>query len=288
MFEHRKKILVGFLVLAIIIAFFLTYRTTSVNSPNQDTPPTIEVKGNEVVAVSEIIGPYDDSLADDYLELTAKNVIWFTNYYRVKNGIKPLKMVSGLNDSAHAKSMDMFKYGYFDHTRLNGKISFDTFIDDQEYDFIKVGENLARGDFETSRDVVDAWMNSSGHRKNILDGSYVNVGVSVDQGKFDDIKTLLITQHFGLPKSHCPLVSKSAKTDIEELKAEISNTGNRVKIKEGEINQVNADDDKYNSLVEQYNELVNNYNRLTQDLQKLAGTYNEQVRRFDACVKGMN
>ena len=116
----------------------------------------------------------------------------------------------------------MLVHQYFEHTRKDGaSVGFDTFIDNQGYSFIKIGENLAMGDFSTSAEVVNAWMKSSAHKKNILDTTYKDIGTTVSRGAMNGKSVLLITQHFGNPRSSCPAISQSTKNSVDTFKQQI-------------------------------------------------------------------
>jgi uncharacterized protein YkwD len=69
--------------------------------------------------------------------------------------------------------------GYFDHTGLDGRDPFDR-LRDGGVRFSSAGENIAWGQ-GSAAEVHDAWMNSAGHRRNILAGDYARIGVGLDR-----------------------------------------------------------------------------------------------------------
>lgn len=90
------------------------------------------------------------------------------NNQRVANGLEILQVNDRLIDSARMKSIDMYQNHYFAHE------GWTLFIIASGYRGRHVGENLAK-DFDCNDDIVAAWMNSPGHRANIL-GNYDYAG----------------------------------------------------------------------------------------------------------------
>ncbi|MFE3602753.1 CAP domain-containing protein [Streptomyces sp. NPDC059096] len=107
----------------------------------------------------------------------ASAVLSLVNQERAKVGCAALKADASLNALAQAFSDDMAKRGFFDHTDPDG----DTPWDRAEQAGVKNlgGENIARGQ-ATAEAVMDSWMNSEGHRANILNCDYTRLGVGVN------------------------------------------------------------------------------------------------------------
>jgi uncharacterized protein YkwD len=218
-------------------------------------------------------GDYTDAASLDHLALNRTNIIWFTNYYRVRASLPELKTQVVLHNSAYAKIRDMIAFRYFDHERASGTVGLETFLDNEHYDFIKAGENLAMGDFTTSKEVVDAWMNSPMHRRNILDAkSYTELGVSVTPGDYHGKPTTFIVQHFGKPKKNCPMVDRGLKDRIADLK-------NQMERMLDDATKYSESKDYYN-----YQETINQYNASVEQLNSWVGVYNTQVKAFEHCV----
>ncbi|WLR43387.1 CAP domain-containing protein [Bacillus carboniphilus] len=104
-----------------------------------------------------------------------QQVIDLTNEERRKNGLSDLKADQELSAVAKAKSDDMQANNYFSHTSPNHGTPFEM-MRSYGIDFNTAGENIAQGQ-PTAADVVEDWMNSEGHRKNILNGDYTHIGV---------------------------------------------------------------------------------------------------------------
>ena len=100
-----------------------------------------------------------------------------TNIQRSGNGLGSLTLNGKLSAAAQAKANDMVSQNYWSHTNPQGKQPWQ-FISDSGYSFAAAGENLAYG-FDTSNATVAGWMNSAGHRANILKADYQEVGFGI-------------------------------------------------------------------------------------------------------------
>jgi uncharacterized protein YkwD len=102
-------------------------------------------------------------------------VVKLTNDARAKNGCRPLAHDAKLHLAAERHSADMAAKGYFDHDSRDGR-TFDQRIKAAGYSFRLAGENIAKGQ-PTAAAVVRAWLNSPGHRANIMNCSFTHIGV---------------------------------------------------------------------------------------------------------------
>jgi uncharacterized YkwD family protein len=105
-------------------------------------------------------------------------VIDLTNAERAKQGLKPLKADDSLGKVARIKAQDMTDEHYFDHTSPKYGSPFDM-MKKFGISFSSAAENIAQGQ-KTPEEVVNAWMNSAGHRANIMNPSLTNIGVGFD------------------------------------------------------------------------------------------------------------
>jgi uncharacterized YkwD family protein len=108
-----------------------------------------------------------------------QQVIDLTNAQRSKNGLPALKADSQLNGVAQKKSVDMQQNNYFSHTSPTYGSPFDM-MRDFGVTYKSAGENIAKGQ-RTPQEVVTAWMNSEGHRKNILSKNFTHIGVGFEK-----------------------------------------------------------------------------------------------------------
>jgi len=216
--------------------------------------------------------------------LTADGVLKQTNAERVKAGLQPLKVNIKLAASAKFKVEDMFYNQYFAHDSPSG-IAIGDLAASVGYEFIAIGENLALGNFENDEDLLNAWMNSSGHRENILNPKYTEIGVAVAKGTFEGKTTWMAVQHFGLPISACPKPDEKIRTEIESDRSQIKELEVRLGELLAEVQDMKPRrDPNYNQTVEEYNVLVAQYNGLVGEIKTLIDKYNNQVKVFNVCL----
>jgi len=113
-------------------------------------------------------------------EITIKSVVDELNVRRTAAGLPPLREDSRLSQAADDRMRDMEEQGYWNHNDPQGRSPFQ-WLQPRGYDFSYAGENLAAG-FETAEIMVDGWMESKGHRDNILSPFYNECGVSIIDG----------------------------------------------------------------------------------------------------------
>ncbi|QAT51310.1 hypothetical protein EQM14_10730 [Caproiciproducens sp. NJN-50] len=106
-------------------------------------------------------------------------VVQLVNQERTSRGLSALSVDTALTKTATLKSQDMAKLGYFDHTSPTYGSPFDM-MKQFGISYRTAGENIAMG--QTSpQQVMTGWMNSEGHRANILNSSYTKIGVGIAQ-----------------------------------------------------------------------------------------------------------
>lgn len=109
----------------------------------------------------------------------AQQVIDLTNQERANSGLPALKADAKISSVALKKSQDMQANNYFSHTSPTYGSPFDM-MRDFGVTYKSAGENIAQGQ-RTPQEVVQAWMNSEGHRANILNSSFTHIGVGYEQ-----------------------------------------------------------------------------------------------------------
>jgi len=102
-------------------------------------------------------------------------VLQLTNQFRSENGRSPLKLNVELNATAYGHSQDMAQQDYFSHTGKDGSLPWDR-AKEVGYEARAMGENIAAGQ-RTPQEVVQGWINSPGHRANLLNANYTELGV---------------------------------------------------------------------------------------------------------------
>lgn len=114
-------------------------------------------------------------LPDPAIASLEEQVVALCNQERAKQGLKPLSINWELSRVARYKSQDMANNNYFSHTSPTYGSPFDM-LKKFNIKYSSAGENIAKGQ-KTAQAVVNAWMASEGHRKNILNGSFTQIGV---------------------------------------------------------------------------------------------------------------
>lgn len=107
-------------------------------------------------------------------------VAQLVNSERAKNGLPPLTHRADLKNVAQKKAIDMINSNYFSHTSPNYGSPFDM-MKTFGIQYQSAGENIAKGQ-TTPQEVMNSWMNSSGHRANILSRDYNCIGVGFYHG----------------------------------------------------------------------------------------------------------
>lgn len=218
--------------------------------------------------------------------LTRSGVIQWTNAQRQKNGLPPLAENFKLNNSARVKVQDMFAKQYFEHVSPSG-VAVGDLAKQVGYQFIVIGENLALGNFKSDQDLVQAWMDSPGHRANILNTRYRDIGVAVAKGRFEGHDVWLAVQHFGLALDTCPQIDPALKSSLDTQQKELDALHVRLDIVKAELESMKKNDRQaYNQKVDEYNQLAKEYNQLLDIIKAKIAAYNQQVNTFNTCVNG--
>ena len=108
-------------------------------------------------------------------------VLALTNNERAKAGCGPLRTNSALTRAADLHATDMVVHHFFDHNSQDGRSPFDR-MKAAGFTGGAMAENIAVG-YSSAAAVVDGWMHSEGHRRNILNCSYTMIGIGYDSGQ---------------------------------------------------------------------------------------------------------
>lgn len=189
----KKKLIVLLSVMCFAMPALQTFADTTYTVRSGDTMWKIAVKHQ--VGLSEIISknPQIKNPAMIYpgqkltiptataINSLENEVIRLTNVERTKRGLPALKSNWELSRCARYKSQDMINKNYFAHQSPTYGSPFDM-IESFGIKMASGGENIAMGQ-RTPQEVVAAWMNSPGHRGNILSTAYTQIGVGVAKSK---------------------------------------------------------------------------------------------------------
>lgn len=123
------------------------------------------------------IGGINKNVLGYATDMSVSSLLSNTNAQRTANGLGALALNSVLNQAAQAKAQDMANNDYWSHVSPSGVTPW-YWMTSAGYSYQTAGENLAYG-FSTSADTVTGWMNSPGHRANILNTSYKDIGFGI-------------------------------------------------------------------------------------------------------------
>lgn len=235
-------------------------------------------------------------------------IIDLTNKARTSNGLSPLNENPLLNAIAEKRAEDMLEKQYFAHVSPFGEQASDI-AQRVGYRYKIIGENIASGHFFTNQKVIDGWMQSPGHRKNILSTEVEELGAAIIKGKMDGEETWIAVQIFGLQsreisKPICTAPSQTLFREIEVKKTELGDLKDRVTKLKQELDSENAsiqadrrlstrtpsDTNNLNLRIRVYNEKSNLHNNYLADMkaksvvvQSMINEYNEMVQAHNKC-----
>ena len=162
-------------------------KKSACNKDSIITPPSNEencTNGNCESQVPDTTLPEQNNSAD-----YAKEILDLVNQERQKAGLNALELDAALCNAAQTRSQEQTVV--FSHTRPNGQSCFSV-LDENRISYRGAGENIAMGQ-RSAEEVMNGWMNSEGHRANILNSSFTKLGVGCYQ---DSAGKLYWTQLF--------------------------------------------------------------------------------------------
>ena len=157
------------------------------NKPNNNKPNNNQ---NNNINTDKDNNTSNDNVTGEFAAFQ-KEVVRLVNVERQKQGLGKLSLNAKLSNVATLKSQDMINKNYFYHTSPTYGSPFDM-MKQFNISYKTAGENIAKGQ-KTPAEVVKAWMNSQGHRENILNKNYTEIGIGVAK---DANGTLYWTQMF--------------------------------------------------------------------------------------------
>jgi uncharacterized protein YkwD len=219
--------------------------------------------------------------------LNAGEIMYWTNIERQKNGtnLSSLSDNATLDEIARIRVQDMFAKQYFAHVSPTGD-NVSKEADSHGYDFITIGENIALGNFGSSRGLVEAWMNSPGHRANILNTSYKEIGVYAMEGTYQGQTVWIAGQVFGKSAANCASPDSALKSKINSEKYTLTQMETDLAADQTALQNMDKTNlSAYNAKVSEYNQLAKNYNDLVALIKSLIATYNSETDTYNTCIK---
>ena len=217
--------------------------------------------------------------------LSPSLIVKETNAARANEGFGALSENPLLKTAAQEKLADMIAKNYFAHVSPAGA-GPDAWVKGAGYRYILIGENLAMGGFRDEADLVGAWMASPGHRSNILNPKYRDIGVAARIGTIEGERALIAIQEFGMPMSVCPEPDAELKKTITEYQDQLKTMKTALDALKTQIDSAKKSENKEEEkrLVSEYNDLVSEYNGLIARVKERIEEYNKGVREFNSCA----
>jgi hypothetical protein len=247
--------------------------------------------------------------------LSKEGVIIYTNKARLENGgFTPLTENALLNAVATERMNDMIEKQYFAHISPTGESAADA-AQKVGYKYDRIGENIAEGLFVSDDKLVQGWMQSPGHRKNILSDQFAEIGVAVAKGRVQGEEVWVAVQIFGRQSppvsdqapapavrqgkqlwDSCIRPDEALLAAINRTKAEAAESRTYLEEMRWQIESMkptveNRQGGDSGALAAEYNAKVQDYNRQIQEakskdaqFREMVARYNAEVERYNACA----
>lgn len=170
-----------------------------------------------VIVVFALSIPQQAFMIPDVLAEQKKELELLVEEVRKEHRLNVLDQNEKLEKSSQAKAEHMVDNSYFAHEGPDKK-SLATFLKAAEYEYKVAGENLAMG-FSSAQSVVNAWVQSPLHYKNLVDTEFLEQGLGIDSGEYKGKDTVFIAHHFGKQKATFVPLEKVVPT-VEAVFAE--------------------------------------------------------------------
>ncbi len=210
-----------------------------------------------------------------------------TNGFRLAVGIDPLEESTIMDAIAKRRVIDMQQLQYFGHLSAT-PYGADDMAQYFRYRYLRFGENIAFGSFPSEKSVVQAWMNSPGHRANILSEKFHEIGIASEPLEHSGREGIIIVEVFGLPIEDCPTIDR---TLLEDMAAEESHIGllqkaaDEIRNLMGQVNISTEQGFRDFALYHRAHEaLADNIEFRHNLILEMNDRYNAQVRTYNGCI----
>jgi uncharacterized protein YkwD len=239
-------------------------------------------------------------------KLNTESIIYLTNKARAENGLPQLVENQLLNSIAESRARDMLEKQYFDHVSPTGQQASDL-AQSIGYAYKIIAENIGSGDFISNQKIVDGWMQSPGHRKNILSTEVREIGAAVLKGRMKGSETYVAVQIFGLQsppvnQNICVAPSDNLRHDIEVKKVEIKSLQDQLNRLKNELDaeQESIEEDKkhtyddaqkiqkVNEKINAFNEKSRWYNRVVEEAKAKATVTESMINEYNRLLQTYN
>ncbi len=152
----------------------------------------------QIFLYSRSVGSYSPVLGIA-LNLESSQIVELVNQQRTQYNLQNFQIDNKLNQAALLKANDMIQNNYWDHLSPNSQTPWQ-FITKAGYVYKYAGENLGK-DYYKEEDLVTAWMQSPGHRANILNDKFTQAGIATIQGNINGKSSILVVMLYATPFS---------------------------------------------------------------------------------------
>ena len=236
--------------------------------------------------------------------LTPEEVVRHTNEFRSAHGLPPLTLNPALSVAAQARAVDMKTHQYFAHHNPNTGEGPSEAIEAVGYVARASAENIAKGSWRSDRALVQGWIDSPGHRANILNPEVREIGIGLVRGggiaAGRPVAHLYAVQLFGRPLSDCgERPSERDSAAIKEVEARLGLLNERLRDRRRELDDLQSRIDRATDLTErnrlirtrnqhvgEFNQLVAETRGVQDTLAVMVETFNAKVADFNACGAG--
>lgn len=253
--------------------------TYTLLQPNTLIRPSLSESGVLINEPTSLIPEVDATIS-----LTEESILARTNSERIEKGVMPVTKSAILTKSATIKAQDILARQYFAHESPDSKVVSDL-VTSAGYTYVSVGENLALGTFKNSEDLIHAWMNSQGHKENILSSRYTELGIGIVRGSYKGDIVWVIVQHFGKPLSACDSPDELFRQTIEGQAQALEVLYDTIQQEQKAIKS-HRSPLEYEAAIEQVNNNIDSYNETSKQLAQAIEKYNKDVQSFNACIEG--
>jgi len=252
--------------------------SASANSPVIIFGAPIVVSTSTTPVIKQIVSPIENN----------SEIFKLTNQARQNESLNILVANAVLNNIANFRIDDLFDNQYFSHTSPDNKAVSDL-AKSTGYNYLLIGENLALGNYESEAKIIEAWLASPGHKANILNPKYEELGVAIRDGLFNGQMSTIAVQVFAEPLSSCNKPSSSMKLLIDSSSKSIKEMQNQATPMYDNLvtlkNSPGLDRAYYNQKVQEYNYFAKKINDAVLALKNLVDYYNSQVSQYNVCIR---
>ncbi len=255
-------------------------RTEVVIIPPTPKPITIPTQVTQVLLPEE---PASDVGQASSIGLLNQRDIWFlTNTERENAGLPQLGYSKRLTAIAEAKALDMIAKQYFEHVSPTG-VGIKQLSEMYGYQYLSIGENLALGNFTSSAHVVKGWMNSPGHKANILNKNFTEIGVAAIVGLYEGQEVWFAVQEFGRPLSDCPQPNEMLRQKIIIFNTQLNALQSSLRNLDIEIATATSTSAR-NQKASDYNTIAALHNSIVETIKADVSKLNAEVSTYNSCT----